>query len=246
MVEVLACVIIAPPESMGSSCPFLRRDPPEVTRKVLRFRLPPDPPVLENGAVPEALPSDSHEPRTFATTEWSMVLLASKEGSPQAAEALERLCRTYWYPLYAFVRRKGRDGAEAEDLTQAFFAHLLARRDWLERVDPRKGRFRSYLLVALERFLVDEWKRANRQVRGGGAPVLSLERETAEARYRLEPVDTLTAEKLYRRRWAITLLDEALAALERERGAGERSPVFERLKAYLLGEKSAPGYAVTA
>lgn len=194
----------------------------------------------------EASPGGDPSPNfRFATTEWSVVLQAGREGSPEAAQALERLCRTYWYPLYAFVRRKGHGSTEAQDLTQAFFAHLLAG-SGLERADPRKGRFRSYLLVALDHFLADEWKRANRKARGGGAPVLSLERESAEERYRLEPVDTMTAEKLYERRWAMTLLNEVLAALEREQGAGRRPGVFERLKGYLLGEDSAPGYAETA
>ena len=173
------------------------------------------------------------------------MLLAGKEGSPLAAGALETLCRTYWYPVYAFVRRKGHDGADAEDLTQSFFAHLLER-DGLMRADPAKGRFRGYLLGALKRFLIDEWKHANRKVRGGGVPTISLDGADAEERYRLEPEGGLTAEKLYERRWAVTLLDQVLAALEREQGASRRPGLFERMKEYLLGETSAPSYARTA
>lgn len=181
----------------------------------------------------------------FATTAWSVVLLAGRDGQPQAAKALETLCSTYWYPLYAFVRRRGHDSVEAEDLTQAFFAHLLER-GGLVRADPARGKFRSYLLGALKRFLIDEWKHATRQVRGGGASIISLDRESAEERYRLEPTDGLTAEKLYERRWAVTLLNQVLAALEREQAAVRRPAVFERLKQYLLGDSSAPAYAETA
>jgi RNA polymerase sigma-70 factor (ECF subfamily) len=154
------------------------------------------------------------------------------------------LCRTYWYPLYTYVRRRGHDSADAEDLTQAFFAHLLEH-DGLLRVDPAKGRFRSYLLTALNHFLVDEWKTANRQVRGGSKRILSLDRESVEERYRLEPAEGWTAEKLYERRWAMTLLHQVLAALKREYTAS-RPELFDRLEVYLLGESSAPSYAETA
>src|SRR5919198_2364318 len=156
----------------------------------------------------------SHDPQ-FATTHWSVVLAAGEKASPQAAEALEKLCRAYWYPLYAYVRRQGHDAHEAQDLTQAFFARLLEK-EYVTRASRERGRFRSYLLTALNHFLVDDWKRANRQIRGGGRQILSLDEQTAEERYKHEPVDQMSAEKLYERRWAMTLLDQVLAQLEKE------------------------------
>src|SRR5512133_3964541 len=134
----------------------------------------------------EALhPGSETHPGVFSTTHWSVVLTAGGCDPSRAREALETLCRTYWYPLYAFVRRQGCDQEDARDLTQAFFAHLL-RRDFLHGVGPEKGRFRSFLLACLKHFLADDWDKARRLKRGGAAPVLSLDIEQAEERYQVE------------------------------------------------------------
>ena len=171
----------------------------------------------------------------FATTHWSVVLQAGRVESPQAGEALERLCRTYWYPLYAYVRRKGYGPNDAQDLTQEFFARLL-RGNFLNTVEQRKGRFRSFLVASLEHFLVKEWVRINRQKRGGGQTILSLDEEGAENRYALEPADKLSAQKLYERRWAMTLLDQAMKRLGEECRQNGKTELFEKVKNLLSGD----------
>ena len=171
----------------------------------------------------------------FATTHWSVVLHAGRVESPQAGEALERLCRTYWYPLYAYVRRKGYGPNDAQDLTQEFFARLL-RGNFLNTVEQRKGRFRSFLVASLEHFLVKEWVRINRQKRGGGQTILSLDEEGAENRYALEPADKLSAQKLYERRWAMTLLDQAMKRLGEECRQNGKTELFEKVKNLLSGD----------
>ncbi len=191
------------------------------------------------------VPSELQGRRVFATTHWSMVLAAGTSASPQAAEALEKLCRVYWYPLYAYVRRQGHDVHEAQDLTQAFFARLLEK-DYVSRASRERGRFRSYLLTALNHFLVDEWKRANRQIRGGGRQIFSLDEQTAEERYQHEPVDEMSAEKIYQRRWAMTLLEQVLARLEKEFIDLGNAALFAELQVFLLGEQMAPPYAEIA
>jgi RNA polymerase sigma factor (sigma-70 family) len=171
----------------------------------------------------------------FATTHWSVVLTAAAQQTPEASAALEQLCRTYWYPLYVYVRRKGHSPADAQDLTQEFFAHLLAR-NFLARVGPQKGKFRSFLLVALQHFLSDQWDRARAVKRGGGAEVLSLDAQEAEERYRFEPVERLDAEKIYERRWAMTLLEEALNRLRDESAAAGKAGLFQRLRTFVAGD----------
>jgi RNA polymerase sigma-70 factor (ECF subfamily) len=183
--------------------------------------------------------------RWFATTHWSVVLNAQEADSPQAAQALEQLCRTYWYPLYAYVRRQGRSPEDAQDLTQAFFARLLAGSS-LGSVDRRKGRFRSFLLAAMNHFLAEEWHRAHRQKRGGGQTILSLDEATAEERYRLEPAEAMTAETIYERRWALTLLEQVLRRLETEFAQAGQTAQFEVLKTFLLGDKGELSYADAA
>ena len=125
------------------------------------------------------------------------------------------MCRTYWYPLYAFVRRKGHGPHDAQDLTQAFFTRLLEK-NYVAQADRERGRFRTFLLAALTHFLADEWDKARRQKRGGGREVISFDAASAEERYRLEPIDQLDAAKLYERRWVTTLFDQVLARLEQE------------------------------
>src|SRR6266581_9252660 len=173
------------------------------------------------------------QPVVFATTHWSVVLMAGDTAIPGACEALEKLCRTYWYPLYAYVRRQGRGPEEAQDLTQAFFAQLLARGS-LGTVSREKGRFRSFLLASMNHFLADEWDRAHRQKRGGDARVIPLDAMAAEERYRFEPVDRLDAARLFDRRWAMTVLEQAISRLETE--FSDRPKVFGELQSLLVGD----------
>lgn len=175
--------------------------------------------------------STSGSAQCFATTHWSDVL-ATKRGDPaEAAAALEKLCRTYWYPLYAFLRREGRSPHDAQDLTQAFFAHLL-QRSFLENVGPQKGKFRSFLLAALKNFLSDEWDKARTEKRGGGQTFISLDDHSAEELYLLEP-DADAPERIFERRWALTLLAQALARLREEFAAAGKTREFDYLKIYL-------------
>lgn len=174
---------------------------------------------------------------SFAATRWTVVLTAGQSPSPQAGRALEELCRTYWYPLYAYVRRRGYDSHEAEDLTQDFFARLLAK-NYLADVSREKGKFRSFLLASLKHFLANEWDRAQAKKRGGGHTIISLD---AETRYRQEPMDELSADKLLDRQWAIALLDQVLVRLASEQVAG-----FEHLKVYLTAGTEAVPYTEVA
>src|SRR5262245_58956883 len=151
----------------------------------------------------------------FATTHWSVVLRAGDHASPQAAAALETLCRTYWYPLYAYVRKRGHGPDDAKDLTQEFFGRLLAKSQ-LTTVDRRKGKFRSWLLGVMNHFLAHEWEKARAEKRGGGQSVFSLDELAAEERYRLEPAEDCAAEKMFDRRWALTVLDQAATRLRDE------------------------------
>lgn len=159
--------------------------------------------------------------------------------------ALEQLCRTYWYPLYAYVRRQGHSREDAEDLTQGFFARLLEK-NFLEGITTDKGRFRAFLLVALKRFLANEWDRANRQKRGGGAIPLSLDWEDAETRYQINPADDLSPDKLYDRSWAIVMLEQVIARLSEESAANDKAGLFEQLKPFLMAERNETPYAEAA
>jgi len=179
--------------------------------------------------------------RAFATTHWSVVLAAGEKGSTATSAALAELCRTYWYPVYAYLRRKGQRQDEAQDLTQEFFARFLER-GWFGQADRRRGRFRTFLLASLEHFLAKEWNRAHRQKRRGGRAIFSLEGEDAEGRYRLESPDDWTAERIYERRWALTVLERAMAALEGEYEAGGRRALFLELKPSIAGDGSDLSY----
>jgi RNA polymerase sigma-70 factor (ECF subfamily) len=171
----------------------------------------------------------------FTTTHWSVILAAANQETPEAAAALESLCRAYWYPLYAYVRREGHNPADAQDLTQGFFAGLLARNSLL-RVAPEKGKFRSFLLASMRHFLSDQRDRARTAKRGGGQEVLSLDAQEAEERYHLEPVDRLDAERIYERRWAMTLLEQALSRLREETIAAGKADAFAALRDFVAGE----------
>jgi RNA polymerase sigma factor (sigma-70 family) len=181
----------------------------------------------------------------FVTTHWSVVLSARRKDSPQSAAALETLCRTYWYPLYAYVRRQGHSPPDAQDLTQEFFARLL-QKDYLKAAAREKGRFRTFLIVALKRFLANEWDRLRAQKRGGGQPLLSLDADLAEQRYRIEPAATATAERIFERRWALTLLDHTLQRLRDEFAAAGKADEFDRLKSCLTAERGEISYAEIA
>jgi RNA polymerase sigma factor (sigma-70 family) len=185
---------------------------------------------------------DEPSPRAaFATTHWSVVLSAGGHDSAQSSKALEQLCRVYWYPLYAYARRRGSSVEDAQDLTQEFFARLIGR-NWLARADRTRGRFRTFLLVAMERFLANEWDRARARKRGGGLPNLPLPLDTAETRYSAEPVDPRTPEQSFERRWAIALLDEVLRQLEEQQRAEGKDAQFAALKTCLVGNRAALPY----
>ncbi len=184
-------------------------------------------------------------PSLFVTTHWSVVMAARDKESPNATAALEVLCRTYWYPLYAFIRRQGRNPQDAQDLTQEFFARLL-QKDYLQAVDREKGRFRTFLRVALKRFLLNEWDRANRAKRGGGRAHVAFDTETAEGRYQTELSDSLSPDLLYERQWALTLLNQALDRLQEEYERAGKLPEFELLKASLTADRGTIPYAALA
>jgi RNA polymerase sigma-70 factor (ECF subfamily) len=158
---------------------------------------------------------------------------------------LEQLCRAYWYPLYAFVRRRGYGPEDAQDLTQSFFARLLER-DYVKRADRERGKFRTFLLTALSHFLADEWDRARRLKRGGAHQFIAIDAATAEDRYRLEPVDPSDPAKLFERRWATTLLERALATLEREYRERCQGELFKVLRVFLLAEQGDTTYTDSA
>jgi DNA-directed RNA polymerase specialized sigma24 family protein len=181
----------------------------------------------------------------FVTTHWSVVQSARVRDSPQAAAALETLCRTYWYPLYAYLRRQGRPAHDAQDLTQGFFARLL-QKDYLQAAARERGKFRTFLLVALKRFLANEWDREHALKRGGFAPVVSIDREVAESRFTAEPSHKVQPDVLFDRQWAMTLLGRAMAQLQAEYVASGRAQLFEYVQSCLAGEESALSYAAIA
>ena len=181
------------------------------------------------------MPHDNQEVggrRRFATTRWSVVLAAGGSGSEQADRALADLCADYWYPLYAYVRRHGHDAEDARDLTQAFFAKLLEKHG-LRAADPARGRFRSFLLTSMKNFLASEWRRQATQKRGGAVEVLPIDYEDAEARYRVEPSHPQTPEAIYERRWALGLLDRALADLRDSYHRRGKAELFDAFKGHL-------------
>jgi DNA-directed RNA polymerase specialized sigma24 family protein len=176
-------------------------------------------------------------PFAFVTTHWSVVVNAGDSQSPAAEQAMERLCETYWYPLYSFVRRKGNTHEDACDLTQAFFARFIEKR-YLKSVSGMEGKFRTFLLASLTHFLSDEWDKARAQKRGGGQQIISFDDAAALERYGMEPVDHSTPETLFERRWAETVLAVVLGRL-----ADETEPErFAVLKGFLTEDKGALSY----
>jgi RNA polymerase sigma factor (sigma-70 family) len=182
----------------------------------------------------------------FVTTQWSVVLSARDSTSPQSAQALERFCRAYWYPLYAYARWRGYHSHDAEDLTQEFFARLLEKR-YLDAVERERGRFRTFLLVAFKHFLCDERDRACAQKRGGGIPAATIDTGLAERLYRNEPPPTVSADKMYEQRWALALLEQTMARLRGEFERAGKASEFERLKKFLeISSREIPRVAAAA
>lgn len=177
----------------------------------------------------------------FATTHWSVVLAAGSPESPRYQEALETLCRTYWFPLYVYLRRHGCDAHQAADYTQAFFAHMLEKQS-LNRVQPKPGKFRSFLLTALKHFLADARDHDQAIKRGAGRKPLSLDFGAAESQYALDPATQLSPEKVFDRSWALTMLGNTMDRLEAEVVKVNKRELFESLKVYLCGEETAVPY----
>lgn len=173
------------------------------------------------------------------------MLAATRSDTTKAQAAMEKLCRTYWYPLYAYVRRRGHPAQDAQDLTQAFFARLL-KRHWVDDADRERGRFRTFLLTAMSRFLSDEWDKARAQKRGGGVTHVPIQLDTAETRYGHEPADTCTPEQSYERRWALTLLDTVLQRLRAEYEHAGKGELFAGLNSCLVGDRELQPYAELA
>jgi len=181
----------------------------------------------------------SRAPRAFVTTHWSQVLLAADQHLPNSAQALERLCQSYWPPLYCFLRRDGKNPHEAEDLTQAFFARLLERNS-LAVAAPERGRFRSFLLTALKNFVVNEWRSQHTQKKGGHLQILSLDAHASEGYYIASPGDHLTPEVLFDKKWALTLIERVLDRLRAEYATTGKAALFEDLKTFLAAKKATP------
>ncbi len=181
----------------------------------------------------------------FASTRWTVVLSAGHKSSPQSDQALAELCRTYWYPLYAFVRRQGHSREDAEDLVQGFFARFLER-NYLEQVTSERGKFRAFLLACLKHFLANEWDKATRQKRGGAAPHLSLDWQSADERYQFEPQDSASPDRLFDRAWAQALLERALARLKQEYKDAGKAGLFEHARSFLMAKSEALQHAEAA
>jgi len=181
----------------------------------------------------------------FQTTHWSVVMNAAQDGDVKASTALERLCQTYWFPIYAYLRRQNREREDAQDLTQSFFGHLL-QNERLRTVQPHKGKFRSFLQASLKNFLANEWDKRRALKRGGEFTFVSLDEEVAENRFRREPYHEATPETAFEQSWALTLLDSVLAQLRRDYVNADKTALFEAIQVYLSGDNNATPYAKTA
>ncbi len=192
--------------------------------------------TTSNPGAPE--PAHGVPPRpVFVTTHWSLVLSARDKKSPQSAAALEKLCRAYWYPLYAYIRRSGQSKENAEDLTQAFFARLLEK-NFLESARRERGRFRSFLLLTLKRFLATEWDHIHAQKRGGFQLHVPLDTELAERKYQTEFLaEEISPDRAYERRWALTLLEQTMSRLRAEFESAGKGGEFEQLKQFLTADQ---------
>lgn len=196
--------------------------------------------LANSGAIGESLSGSANKRRdTFTTTQWSVVVAAGNHDFAKAAAALQQLCSAYWFPIYAFIRRRGADVQEAEDLTQAFFAYLLEG-EILKKANQEKGRFRSFLLSALTNFSTNEWDKRQTLKRGGQRQIISLDEATAEGLYRNEPAGDLSPEKLFDRRWATLLVERVLALLHEEYESANNAGFLTRLEP-LLTQEIGPG-----
>jgi RNA polymerase sigma factor (sigma-70 family) len=198
----------------------------------------------KHASTPSSAENTCRQP-AFVTTHWSVVITAGRSDTTRSRDALARLCKTYWYPLYAYVRRRGHPAHDAQDLTQEFFAQLLERRS-LANADPERGRFRSFILTAMNHFLATEWSKATAKKRGGGRQMLSLDLMAAEEWFDLEPVDQATPDKVFEKQWALTLLNEVLNRLEDEYRREGKSELFAALKQTLTGARESQPYAELA
>jgi RNA polymerase sigma factor (sigma-70 family) len=194
----------------------------------------------EHSSEPSSAPGD-----IFVTTRWTVVLAAGRRQTPHADRALEELCRTYWFPLYAYVRRRGHAKADAEDLVQAFFARFLAK-NYLEGLSAERGRFRAFLLASLKNFLTNEWKKSQRLKRGGGETVLSLDWETADTKFQVASTAEQSPDKAFDREWAVALLAQVIERLRAECAADGKAKQFEHLKIFLTAGKGAVPHADVA
>jgi RNA polymerase sigma factor (sigma-70 family) len=234
----------------SSGIPEMRPFAPRGPAFVLRFRQLPVrfPPVSTStrATASETASAGTEKSRrpAFVTTHWSVVLTAARSDTTRARAALECLCRAYWFPLYAYVRRRGYSPEDAEDLTQEFFARLLERHR-VASVAPEKGRFRSFLLASMNHFLADEWDKARAQKRGGGR-VISLDLQTAETRLEQPAANELTAEEAFDRKWALALLEQVYWRLEEEHRQQAKADLFAALRATLAGAGNAAPYAELA
>src|SRR3954471_13755889 len=190
-------------------------------------------------------PSDGPSPGQFPTTQWSRVISAGGPDAPQAREALAELCNAYWYPLYAYIRRRGHGPERARDLTQDFFARAMEK-GLLAEADPARGRFRSFLRTVCAHFLANRRDREQAWKRGGGRAVLPIDAVDAEGRYALELAAGLTPERIFDRSWALTLLGRVLDGLGREYDEAGKAATFETLRGVLAGDPDVPSYAAVA
>lgn len=181
----------------------------------------------------------------FATTHWTVVLAAGKKSTPQSHRALEELCQTYWFPLYAYARRRGHSKEDAEDLTQTFFARFLEK-NYLDGLSAERGRFRAFLLASLKHFLANEWDKSQRQKRGGGAAHLSLDWQTADTQFQIASPNGSNPENAFDREWAVALLAKVIERLQRECEADHRSEQFSELKVFLSAGKGTVPYSAAA
>ena|SRR5437867_676718 len=177
----------------------------------------------------------------FSTTHWSVVLEAGREDSPKATAALERLCQSYWYPLYVFVRQKGHTPPDAQDLTQEFFARFLERK-YISLADQSRGKFRTFLLRSLEHFLINDWTRGRAAKRGGLQQLISWDGEEVENRYLTERAEGMAPDKIFEKRWAMTLLEQVLGRLREEFSEGGKRELFEALKVCVWGGQTEASY----
>lgn len=188
--------------------------------------------------------SSARQPQTFPPTRWSVVLAAGR-GTPTSAGALETICRSYWYPLYAYVRRRGFSGPDAQDLTQEFFHQLLQKR-WLETADRQKGKLRTFLIVALKKFMAKEWRRVSAQKRGGGQVHIPIDPVFAESQYAADSSGHLGAEAVFDQQWALVLIELAVDRLCKEYAAAGKSAHFAVMKECLMAERGKIDYASVA